>query len=198
MTNTDATEVSPQSADAVIEFCMDEAYFREYHSQWVAIASKWWRFFQGLGLLSAVAGVVIGSVDSLDGHFDYKVLVATCIGIGVYESWSQFSRRKVWLDYCRRLSDFNREMRIEVREGKFFQTKPEPTDQITERSSILTQTPKGYFISIDLESPVEKTAANVLDSKSSIYIPRRAIRPQMSRDEFMALVEGASGLDATD
>lgn len=177
------------SADAVIEFQMDDTYFREYHSQWVAARGKGWRVQLVIIALSAVGGVALAIVDSLDGSIDFPFLIAVSIAVAAFETWQRFRRRKEWLEHCENLPHYGEDVRFEVRDGKVMQVAPELEEPVRERAAEFQRTPRGYLASFELEDPAEDAPASISQTTSSIYLPHRKIRPQMSREEFESLIE---------
>lgn len=174
-------------ADAIIEFEMDTAYFREHHAEWIAACAPGWRQVRFLIRLMLAVGSGIAAAGVLQP--DEPLLWGGLLIIGAGGAlWLHARRAKDdWLAIAQSSRWSGKTVRFEVKDGMVHQRLDPSEAPAPTRVGELIETPNGYLfrMHVDNSPPIGKAASG---KTASVYLPHRAIRPPMTREAFMALV----------
>lgn len=181
------SESTATPPDAVIELRKDDAYLREYHAEWgAALKRRLSRIFTRLvGVIGLGLCLFFVSTEEMTYFRPALILFFGGVAAEAIRFWS----RAKWLSHVRKLDGFGKQFRLVVRGGRILQTEPELPEPVRWRIATVTRSPRGYFLSFQREPDSEQRPFGVSNSTDSIYLPHRAIRPQMSREEFLGLID---------
>ncbi|MEM7604517.1 MAG: hypothetical protein AAF411_04100 [Myxococcota bacterium] len=174
--------------EVTVDYVMDRAYFLEKRREWTKHISQEARVDRWLHPLVFGGLVFLFFAERLFGLSRAVVLclvggLAATFLLDITTTWV---RRKSWLKIMMKAKGGKR-----VR----FAFRPRPVDSLRPELeagvATLIETPKGYFLPLDL--PEEHRSGQpeglgVSSSKASIYIPRRAVKPQSAQDSLAKLL----------
>ncbi len=171
-----------------VEFVMDDVYHRELHTEWTAAVGSGWRIDRVMICITAVLALALGAGAWTLGRPPLLALAIALGCVALFEAWKRKRRRRIWLDFCRTLPWFGKKMRIVLRGDELVQDNDYPGDPRFERTEAMLATPNGYLVRYRAVAAVEVPNAAISDASASVYIPHRAIRPPMSREDFTGRV----------
>jgi len=101
--------------DAVIEFVMDEPYFRESHREWIASRGVGWRIDRIMIPVFVVAALVVMGASLAMSANEFLYVAGGLLLIAVFEGWKYVRRARAWMSHCKTLPCYGKGMRIVLR-----------------------------------------------------------------------------------
>jgi hypothetical protein len=171
--------VSREKANATIELNMNQAYFREFHKEWVRSLGKGWRIDRVMIPVFLISGLALAGLGFSRGQaFIWVPGLMSCF-FAMAEALKGWRKRRRWILQAMKQPWSGKNVRIEVKDGALVQKTDVDGEIRLERRVGLVESPEGYFFRFQ---PLDDA------KKSSVYVPHRAIQPTMSRDDFKALL----------
>jgi hypothetical protein len=171
-------------SEAVIEFVMNESYFREFHEEWIAVRGASWRLDSMMVRLFVVAGIAVVIAALVANRHELLYLAGGLLLIALFEGWKRVRRKSVWLNHCKTVPWYGKTMRIVLRGGDLFQENAFEGDPRFHRTGAILVTPNGYLVRYEAPERIDVPSRAISDVDASVYVPHRAITPAMSKADF--------------
>ncbi len=180
----------PSEPDAIIEFVMNDAYFQEFHREWISVLGRGWRTDRIMIPLFASVAVVVAILAMVLHAPRFLALAAGLLVIAGFEGGKYIRRRNAWYRHGKTLPWYGKPLRIVLRDGDLVQDKDFAGATEYRRTGAIIPTPNGYLVRYRAVTAIDGVDSAVSRVDASIYVPHRAIQPAMSRAEFLARVSG--------
>ncbi len=170
--------------EAVIEFVMNESYFREFHEEWIATRGVGWRRDRMTIRLVAASGIAAVIAAVVANRREFLYLAGGLLLIALFEGWKRFRRKSVWLNHCKTIPWYGRTMRLVLRGGALLQENAFEGDPRFQRTGAILATPNGYLVRYEAPERIDVPSRAISGVDASVYVPHRAITPAMSKADF--------------
>jgi hypothetical protein len=127
---------------------------------------------------------------------DYTPLLGfglVALGASALEGWKYWNRKKKWMDACRTLPWYGKKLRLRLRDGVLSQDKQVEGDPRFERAGAILETPNGYLVRYEASEATRPPGGAVSPTLASVYIPRAAANPPLSREALTRALGAVTG-----